>query len=173
MKSTDRGAVKTELDKLTAQFFRAVSFEEGATPPYDDLHSLFIEAGLLIKNSGTTPEISTVSQFIEPRLASVRAGELTRFNEMELSETTRIFGNVVTDSTLVCEVRHYEGHSLRSARHDLHPIHPDAFRLENQRDGLGRRTAWSIDSGARRAHLRARRELTVVHAPVNCGVLRR
>ena len=94
MNSTDRGAVKAELDKLTAEFFRAVSFEEGATPPYENLHALFIEAGLLIKNSGTTPEISTVSQFIEPRLASVRSGELTRFNEMELAETTRIFGNV-------------------------------------------------------------------------------
>jgi len=94
MNSTDRGAVKAELDKLTAEFFRAVSFEEGAAPPYENLHALFIEAGLLIKNSGTTPEISTVSQFIAPRLASVSSGELTRFNEMELSETTRIFGNV-------------------------------------------------------------------------------
>jgi len=94
MNSTDRGAVKAELDKLTAEFFRAVSFEEGVTPPYENLHALFIEAGLLIKNSGPAPEISTVSQFIEPRLASVRSGELTRFNEMELSETTRIFGNV-------------------------------------------------------------------------------
>ena len=94
MSSTDRGAVKAELDKLTAEFFRAVSFEAGTSPPYENLHALFIEAGLLIKNSGTTPEISTVSQFIEPRLASVRSGELTRFNEMELSETTRIFGNV-------------------------------------------------------------------------------
>jgi len=94
MNSTDRGAVKAELDKLTAEFFRAVSFEEGVTPPYENLHALFIEAGVLIKNSGPAPEISTVSQFIEPRLASVRSGELTRFNEMELSETTRIFGNV-------------------------------------------------------------------------------
>jgi hypothetical protein len=94
MNSTDRGAVKVELDKLTAEFFRAVSFEAGTSPPYENLHALFIEAGLLIKNSGKTPEISTVSQFIEPTLASVRSGELTRFNEMELSETTCIFGNV-------------------------------------------------------------------------------
>ena len=94
MNSTDRGAVKAELDKLTAEFFRAVSFEAGTSPPYENLHALFIEAGVLIKNSGPAPEISTVSQFIEPRLASVRSGELTRFNEMELSETTRIFGNV-------------------------------------------------------------------------------
>lgn len=94
MNSTEPRAVKSELDRLTAGFFRAVSFEDGEVPPYDDLHALFIEAGLLIKNSGTTPEISTLGQFIEPRLASVRSGELTRFNETELSETTCIFGNV-------------------------------------------------------------------------------
>lgn len=86
--------VKSELDRLTEEFFRAVSFEAGEFPRYEDLHALFIENGLLIKNVGTTPEISNVRQFIEPRQAMVSAGELTRFQEMELSETTEIFGNV-------------------------------------------------------------------------------
>ena len=90
----DRTAVKAELDRLTADFFRAVSFEEGATPPYENIYGLFIEAGLLVKNTASTPEVSTVSQFIEPRQAVVRSGELTRFNEVELCETTEIFGNV-------------------------------------------------------------------------------
>jgi hypothetical protein len=94
MNQFERDRVKAELDRLTSEFFRAVSFEEGATPPYDNIHSLFIEAGLLIKNTGSKPEISTVGQFIEPRQASVCSGELTRFNEAELSETTEIFGNV-------------------------------------------------------------------------------
>ena len=40
------------------------------------------------------PEISSVRQFIEPRQATVSAGELTRFHEVELSETTEVFGNV-------------------------------------------------------------------------------
>ena len=61
-------AVKTELDRLTTGFFRAVSFEEGATPRYEDIQRLFIEPGLLIKNTASTPEISTVAQFIEPRI---------------------------------------------------------------------------------------------------------
>jgi len=94
MNQPDPTAVKSEIDRLTTEFFRAVSFEEGETPPFENIHDLFIESGLLIKNVSSTPEISTVSQFIEPRLASVRAGELTRFNEAELSETTEIFGNV-------------------------------------------------------------------------------
>lgn len=90
----NRMDVKHELDALTAEFFRAVSFEAGETPAYDNLHSLFIEPGLLIKNTTSTPEISSVRQFIEPRQAMVSRGELTRFGERELSETTQVFGNV-------------------------------------------------------------------------------
>ena len=86
--------VKDVLDRLTANFFRAVTFDEGETPPYDSIYALFIESGLLIRNTGATPEISTVREFIEPRAAMVRAGELTRFREVELSETTVVFGNV-------------------------------------------------------------------------------
>lgn len=89
-----RIAVKVERDRLIADFFRAVSFEEGAIPPYENIYELFIEAGLLVKNTTSTPEISTVGQFIEPRQAMVRSGELTRFNEVELCESTEIFGNV-------------------------------------------------------------------------------
>ena len=86
--------VKEELDRLTAEFFHAVSFESGETPSYENIQALFIETGLLIKNSATTPEISTVRQFVAPRQAMVASGELTRFRESELSETTEIFGNI-------------------------------------------------------------------------------
>jgi len=88
------GAVKGELDRLVAEFFRAVSFEPGEAPPYENIHALFVEPGLLIKNVTATPEISTVRQFLEPRRAMVATGELARFREWELSETTEIFGNV-------------------------------------------------------------------------------
>src|ERR1700704_4469368 len=77
-------AVKSELDRLTAGFFRAVSFEAGEAPSYQSVYALFIDRGLLIKNSGATPEIASVRQFIEPRQATVIAGELTRFREEEL-----------------------------------------------------------------------------------------
>jgi hypothetical protein len=86
--------VKDELDRITADFFRAVTFEAGDAPPYDNILELFIESGLLIKNTGVTPEISSVREFIESRAAMVRAGDLTRFREVELSETTVVFGNV-------------------------------------------------------------------------------
>jgi hypothetical protein len=87
-------AVRRELAALSARFFRAVSFEPGEKPPYGDIHGLFIPGGLLIKNTGTTPEISTIAEFIAPRQALVDSGALTRFREWELSETTQVFGNI-------------------------------------------------------------------------------
>lgn len=72
--STD--SVQNELKRLVDGFFDAVSFEAGGTPSYKRIHGLFIETGLLIKNSGANPEISTVRQFIEPRQASVDCGDL-------------------------------------------------------------------------------------------------
>jgi len=94
MTQPDHTSIKAELDRLTNEFFRAVSFEAGETPPYEDIYALFIETGLIIKNTAATPEISTVRQFIEPRMAMVRSGEMTRFNETELSESTEVFGKV-------------------------------------------------------------------------------
>jgi hypothetical protein len=94
MNQSDRGAVKSELDRLTSAFFLAVSFEPGSAPSYRSIPALFIERGLLIKNAGSTPEISSVQEFIEPREALVRSGTLTRFHESEISESTVIFGNV-------------------------------------------------------------------------------
>ena len=94
MDSSAPGIVKAELDRLTTEFFRAVSFEPGAEPPFDNIHDLFLPMGLLVKNTGATPEISSIAEFIAPRRAAVASGELTQFLERELWETTRIFGNV-------------------------------------------------------------------------------
>ena len=87
-------AEATELKRLVAGFFCAVSFEVGDQPLYGGIHELFIAPGLLIKNSGPVPEIWNVRQFIESRQASVDNGELTRFHEAELSAKTEVFGNV-------------------------------------------------------------------------------
>jgi hypothetical protein len=85
---------KRAIDQLMADFFGAVSFDTGAEPNYNQIYGLFIEAGLLIKNSAAAPEISSVAAFIAPRIATVRSGALTSFHETELSETTQMFGNV-------------------------------------------------------------------------------
>ncbi len=93
MSQFDR-SVKAELDRLTSAFLRAVSFETGGVPSYEDIAALFIERGLLIKNTSSTPEISSVREFVEPRQTLVSSGTLTCFKESELSESTTIFGNI-------------------------------------------------------------------------------
>lgn len=94
MSHSSRSAVKADLDRLTSEFFDAVSFETGGVPSYEKIPALFIERGLLVKNTSSTPEVSSVREFIEPRKALVSSGTLTRFHESELSESTAIFGNV-------------------------------------------------------------------------------
>jgi hypothetical protein len=82
------------LAALIDRFLRAVSFETGSTPAYDDIRALFIDGGKLIKNSGETPEVATVEEFIAPRQALVDSGALTCFEELELADTTEVFGNI-------------------------------------------------------------------------------
>lgn len=87
-------AVTEQLERLLATFLECVSFESGSAPDYDGIRPLFIEGGLLIKNSGAAPEVSSVDEFIAPRAALVASGELTRFREEELFGRTAVFGNV-------------------------------------------------------------------------------
>lgn len=94
MNTTSDSAVQAELKRLTNAFFRAVSFVPGTRPGYGGIAGLFIESGLLIKNVGRAPEISTVAEFIGPRQAAVDAGQLTEFHESEIAAVTQVFGNV-------------------------------------------------------------------------------
>nr|HET6905017.1 hypothetical protein [Ktedonobacteraceae bacterium] len=91
---TEATISKHEIDALMSAFFSAVSFKEGGQPGYHKLDQIFVESGRLIKASSTVPEISTVSQFIEPRQHMVDSGELTCFQEIETAEITEWFGNV-------------------------------------------------------------------------------
>ncbi|WP_437303216.1 hypothetical protein [Sorangium sp. So ce388] len=83
-----------EFERMVSDFFRSVSFEEGAKPNYKGIHELFIEEGKLIKNSSDSPEISGVSEFIESRQKLVDAGDLTSFREVERAAITEVFGNI-------------------------------------------------------------------------------
>jgi hypothetical protein len=85
---------EAELARLTAEFLAAVTFAPGERPPYERIRDLFIPEGLLIRNSGEAPEVTTVDEFIAPRLATVESGALTEFYEGELSDVTELFGNV-------------------------------------------------------------------------------
>ena len=95
MSSVTRNALATrEFAGLLARVFRALSYEEtGGAPTYDDLCAIFIERGLLIKNSGPLPVIRDIRTFVEARKGSTRIGRAS-FREIELFATTEVFGNV-------------------------------------------------------------------------------
>jgi hypothetical protein len=83
-----------EFETLLAGFFKAVSFEAGEVPGYEGIRDVFVPRGLLIRALSAPPEVSTLDEFIAPRLAQVRSGALTAFAESELSGESQVFGNV-------------------------------------------------------------------------------
>jgi hypothetical protein len=85
---------EAELARLTGEFLAAVSFAHGERPAYERIRELFIPEGLLIRNTGDAPEVTTVDEFIAPRLATVESGALSEFYEGELSAVTELFGAV-------------------------------------------------------------------------------
>jgi hypothetical protein len=91
MSTTD---IRTHLEMLIAEFFRAVSFQTGESPAYAKIHALFVQDGKLIKNSSDVAEVSTIEQFIASRQQTIDPGTLTSFQENEAAEITEIFGNV-------------------------------------------------------------------------------
>ena len=82
------------LKALIDEFFRAVSFNTGQSPAYAGIRDLFIDDGKLIRNSAELPEISSVDDFIADRERAFASGALTSFEEVEIAETTEVFGNV-------------------------------------------------------------------------------
>lgn len=94
--TSDRNATDpaAELESLIEAFFRAVSFESGQRPAYARIRDLFMDDGKLIRNSTEIPEISSVDEFIASRQRLVDSGALTSFEEVEVAETTEVFGNI-------------------------------------------------------------------------------
>jgi hypothetical protein len=89
----DRQA-REAVARLVQDFFDAVSFAPGRPPRYGALHELFVEPGLLINNAGEAPELMPVAAFVRSRQASYDGGSVTRFEVVELADTTELFGSV-------------------------------------------------------------------------------
>lgn len=90
----DAADVRAELKALTDDFFEAVSFEVGQRPAYAKIRALFVDEGKLIRNSSERPEITSVDEFISSRQRLFDSGALASFEEVEVAETTEVFGNI-------------------------------------------------------------------------------
>jgi hypothetical protein len=85
---------KAAIDALATAFFALFSNKNGVRPDLTDLHKLFVPEGRIIKATGSSPEICTLQEFIEPRQAWLSGGILVDFEEWEESERTLIFGHI-------------------------------------------------------------------------------
>ena len=85
---------KLIINELVNSFFNLFTVKKGCKADLSLIYHLFIPEGLIVKCSGPTPEIYNLKQFIEPREKMFNDGSLSNFIEEELSENTKIFGNI-------------------------------------------------------------------------------
>ena len=79
---------------ITKEVYKAISFEKGSAPDYDNLISNFITEGLFINNKGETPMIKPINDYITFIKSNVDAGNILSLTESEIDSTVSIFGNV-------------------------------------------------------------------------------
>jgi len=82
------------IAELLRQFFAAVSFPPGGSPEYERLADLFTAEGRLIRNTTELPQDLSVGQFVLDRQRLYATGDLTSFQETELTARTDIFGRI-------------------------------------------------------------------------------
>ena len=84
----------TEIDYLTEDFYKAISFARSEPPDFTPVKILFYGSGMLINNSFNTPITFTAGSFIEAMESQVAEGAIEQFMERELYSKTETFGKV-------------------------------------------------------------------------------
>jgi len=83
-----------EIDYLTNDFYKAISFERSKPPDFTPVKILFYGVGILINNSFNTPITFTAGSFIEAMASQVADGNIEQFMEREIHSKTEMFGKV-------------------------------------------------------------------------------
>jgi hypothetical protein len=85
---------KLQLNGLTKAFYGLFTNSKQMVPALDNIHDLCFPKASIIKKSEGKEEFFTLETFIEPRRIILSDGTLTEFEEMEVSEETRITGDL-------------------------------------------------------------------------------
>ena len=83
-----------EIDYLTKDFYKAISFVRSEPPDFTPVKILFFGTGILINNSFNTPITFTAGSFIEAMESQVAEGNIEQFMEREIYSKTEMFGKV-------------------------------------------------------------------------------
>ncbi|MDO3625136.1 hypothetical protein [Mucilaginibacter sp. BT774] len=83
-----------EIDYLTKDFYRAISFGHSTSPDFTPVKILFYGTGILINNSFSKPITFTAESFIKAMESQVADGAIEQFMQRELHSKTEVFGKV-------------------------------------------------------------------------------
>ncbi|MFE2108489.1 DUF4440 domain-containing protein [Kitasatospora sp. NPDC059463] len=86
---------KTEIDRLTAEFFDAFDNRGGEGADVARIRRLMLPQGVIVSTSPTFT-VYSVEEFVEPRERLLNDGRLVGFAEWETSERTEIAGDVAS-----------------------------------------------------------------------------
>lgn len=82
------------IDALVGDFFAAFDNRNGRIPTADGLLPLFADKAVVAKHDNGQCALYSPAEFVAPRIALLKSGELTGFHEWEVSETTEILGSL-------------------------------------------------------------------------------
>ncbi|MGD8189398.1 hypothetical protein ACQCN2_05275 [Brevibacillus ginsengisoli] len=134
---------KRIINEITAAFYQSFTNKEGAKPNVREIYQQFVPVGLIIKNTGSAPEIYNLQQFVEPREKLLTDGLLVDFEEEELAERTEIFGNIAHRLSLYRKAGVLSGETFETKGMKTMQFikTPDGWKLssvawDDERDGL-------------------------------------
>lgn len=83
-----------EIDFLTKDFYKAISFQNEEVPDFSSLDILFYGDGVLVNNNFQDPLSFTTESFIHALESQVASGDVEQFMEREIYSKTEVFGTV-------------------------------------------------------------------------------
>lgn len=83
-----------EIDDLTKDFYRAISFRNEKAPALDELQILFYGDGILVNNSFHNPISFTAESFVAALESDIAEGNMSQFLQHELYARTEVFGKL-------------------------------------------------------------------------------
>jgi hypothetical protein len=83
-----------EIDDLTRDFYKAVSFRNEKAPDKDNVIILFYGDGIIINNSFKRPIGFTAESFVTSLESEIAEGTMTQFLIHELKGKTQVFGKL-------------------------------------------------------------------------------
>ena len=82
------------IDRAVRNAYAVISFEEGSTPDYDDMASIFTSNATMYNFRYDSLAAFDITLFIESYKDAIDRGAITSFSEVELGGKTEYFGNV-------------------------------------------------------------------------------